>query len=371
MVDIDVVVFLYAIGIPIVLCILIVSIIWITRGNIPFKYYPHIVYDMDISGRRQPSYDDWIYTWAMEHKGLDVQSQFAIVKQDWDAQARKYLMRCILWRTYKQNVYMQMRNEICSTDYNAFVFNFFRNQTRYRQSNYQRFAYQVANTEYCESMTVFEMKALVGDIARTVGSLEYMRSFSESHQSMEYRFDKTAFRPNSVHKVLQNEKCRTVNIEQDVAVKHCSEDVVYADKNPFGPMVPLHPEYLIRDTLDYMKSHRYFSADEYIRQCDRFAKQRIPGCYIIYNCDTGKFYVGQAIDLMRRVKEHLNGKQSGGEQLDYDIAVLHHDVFIKHIPQLKSGYMDLNEMERCLIAAYDCVTPNGYNLTRGNGVKVL
>lgn len=137
-------------------------------------------------------------------------------------------------------------------------------------------------------------------------------------------------------------------------VNHCED--IKCHCNALNPM-----------TLNYLQTHKCWSATEYIRRVQQMGKKKVPGCYIIQNQVTGKIYVGQSADLMRRVQEHLNGKQSGGDQLDYDIAVLGHDVLIKHVPLAKSGYLDLNEMERDLIAAYDCVEPRGYNKTKGNG----
>jgi len=140
-------------------------------------------------------------------------------------------------------------------------------------------------------------------------------------------------------------------------LQETSEDLLY----------PIKPYVLCETCLAYITSHRVYTANQYLKQCSQHVKQKVPGCYIIRNDICGKIYVGQSADLTNRVKQHLNGRQSGGDELDYDIAVNRVPVTIRHIPLTKSGYNDLNELERLLIKAYDSLEPNGYNKTRGNG----
>lgn len=135
----------------------------------------------------------------------------------------------------------------------------------------------------------------------------------------------------------------------------------------FSGLYIIDARYISAQCFAYLQKYKAYTSEEYRQKCAYNGKKRIPGCYIIYNTVTKQVYVGQAVDIMRRVQEHLNGKRSGGERLDYDIAILNHRVLIKHVLLSESGYLDLNELERDLIRACDCVEPRGYNKTRGNG----
>ena len=109
----------------------------------------------------------------------------------------------------------------------------------------------------------------------------------------------------------------------------------------------------------------------------RRQKKHIPGCYVIYDCDEDKIYVGKGSDVYSRVKEHFDGKSLPSKKpqiIDYNLCKLRHSAWIRiiEIPDLiqklsDSNLGELNYLERLLIAAYDCVEPKGYNLTKGNG----
>ena len=85
--------------------------------------------------------------------------------------------------------------------------------------------------------------------------------------------------------------------------------------------------------------------------------------YRIYFPTSGKSYIGQTIDLQRRLEEHLGGKYLIGNALrKYDdwyecISVLH---------TCKSRD-EANKVEIEEIRNYNSVAPNGYNLTHGGG----
>lgn len=86
------------------------------------------------------------------------------------------------------------------------------------------------------------------------------------------------------------------------------------------------------------------------------------GVYIIYNQTKDKYYVGQSINVLKRVNNHFTGHGNGDVYADYQYG----DSFtIKMIDLNKSGYSTLNELERNTIMAYDAFS-KGYNKTRGN-----
>lgn len=86
------------------------------------------------------------------------------------------------------------------------------------------------------------------------------------------------------------------------------------------------------------------------------------GCYILHNKTKDKYYVGQAKQVVSRVKAHLAGRGNGDVYADYKYG----DNFeVRTISLVLSGYPSLNKLERDLIKRYNAYT-KGYNRTRGN-----
>lgn len=115
----------------------------------PFSY-PKIIERIDISGRRQPSYDECVEEWLLTLNGHD-ETLRAMAKSainDWDEKCDNYLRRTIFWKQHKRELYETMRYNVTRDDYDIFVFEFYRQQTRYRQRNYQKTAYKVDNVEF-------------------------------------------------------------------------------------------------------------------------------------------------------------------------------------------------------------------------------
>ena len=86
------------------------------------------------------------------------------------------------------------------------------------------------------------------------------------------------------------------------------------------------------------------------------------GIYKITNKLNGKVYIGQSIDIDARWRQHINAKDNyaihnaikkyGEENFKFEVL-------------LKCPVDMLNVWERDMIALYDCISPNGYNLTEG------
>jgi len=90
--------------------------------------------------------------------------------------------------------------------------------------------------------------------------------------------------------------------------------------------------------------------------------------YKITNLINNKIYVGQTSKTIEeRYETHLKNAQKHINRYLYD-AMNHYgyDNFeIKEIEQCDNK--DLDEREKYWIAYYDCITPNGYNMTAGGG----
>lgn len=149
--------------------------------------------------------------------------------------------------------------------------------------------------------------------------------------------------------------------DKDVSVSTCN----MLDNN----LLPINENVLDPACAEYLRTHKCYNKDDYCRIWQKIGQKKIvPGCYIILNCTNHKVYVGQAQDIRKRMRQHFDGKSSDKhDNIDYAIVVSHDPILIRHLPLGKCGYFDLNEMERDLIRAYDCVYPKGYNKTKGNG----
>lgn len=91
-------------------------------------------------------------------------------------------------------------------------------------------------------------------------------------------------------------------------------------------------------------------------------KKNFAGVYILYNKTKGKYYVGQGKQILNRINSHFTGKGNGDVYADYKYG----DEFtIKAIALKKSGYKNLNDLERDTISTYEAFA-KGYNKTRGN-----
>lgn len=144
-----------------VITFIVIMVIYIIADRFRTHFqYPVIRYEIDISGRRQPSYEDCIDQWIIDHKGQNMLTSFKNMLSTWDMNSRRYLERTWFWRQHKTDEYQFMRHIVVQKDYASFEFVFFRNQTRYRQQNYQKYAYKVQNVEHVEHLTLSNMLAI-------------------------------------------------------------------------------------------------------------------------------------------------------------------------------------------------------------------
>lgn len=93
------------------------------------------------------------------------------------------------------------------------------------------------------------------------------------------------------------------------------------------------------------------------------------GVYIIHDIDADKYYVGQSVNVIKRVRGHFNGRVSSGGSGDIDVALkMGHNIRVALLEFDSKLYRDLDHMEREYIKKFNSYY-NGYNRTRGNGIS--
>ena len=102
----------------------------------PF-HYPYFIYEFDVSGKRQPKFENLIDQYINSNGIKRFEAHYEKV-QRWKLDSQKQLEKAIL-KNLRQKQYYR-----CLDDNNMFQFVFIRQQTRYRQTNYQKMPYKVA-----------------------------------------------------------------------------------------------------------------------------------------------------------------------------------------------------------------------------------
>ncbi len=150
--------------------ILVIIILVSTYLSNPFKY-PRVVVHFDITGKRQPVYEEFVDEWiiGLSNHRQGIIDEFDRALNEWDAECKSFLDYCILWKSHKEKLYLTMRDSVIQNDYKMFEFIFSRNQTRYRQRNYQKYSYTVTNTVY---ELCFSLKEML-DIDDELEEIEY------------------------------------------------------------------------------------------------------------------------------------------------------------------------------------------------------
>lgn len=129
-----------SVGVIFVLIIIIIA----DYFNNPFRL-PHIIHDIDISGRKKPRYHEYIEDWLLHQYNhrKDILHEFNNTLRDWDDNCKKIITKSLFWKKHKENQYYDLRQEVADKNYKMFIFRFYRTHIRYRQQNYNRYAYQV------------------------------------------------------------------------------------------------------------------------------------------------------------------------------------------------------------------------------------
>lgn len=114
-----------------------------------------------------------------------------------------------------------------------------------------------------------------------------------------------------------------------------------------------------------MRAQNTIKAEDFFSIEKRLIRQGFSthGVYILQNQTDGRYYVGQSVDLMRRIREHLKGR---GNQGVYKSMQMGDRFTIQLIKLSESKFYDLDSLEKHFIRKHDSFR-RGYNKTRGNG----
>ncbi len=94
-------------------------------------------------------------------------------------------------------------------------------------------------------------------------------------------------------------------------------------------------------------------------------KNDFQGVYVLFNKKKKIYYVGQSVNVLKRVNNHFTGKGNGDVYADFKYG----DNFtIQTIPLENSGFSNLNDLEKQAITVFKAYK-KGYNKTRGNKNK--
>ena len=113
---------------------------------------------------------------------------------------------------------------------------------------------------------------------------------------------------------------------------------------------------------ELVRENATVSPELFLRMKEENQLKAFAGCYVIYNINKNKYYVGQSKNVIQRVANHLQGRGNG----DVYVDLRNGDKFNISVLNIKdTNYKSLNPMEKFLIAKYNAYT-NGYNKTIGN-----
>lgn len=117
-------------------------------------------------------------------------------------------------------------------------------------------------------------------------------------------------------------------------------------------------------------SWNWYSVQEFRRKTKKgYTKYDFKGVYIIYDVDMNCYYVGQSINVIKRLRGHFNGQASKGRADDLNEALISgHNMEVALLRLQNSSFRDLDDMEAYFIDYFDSYH-NGYNRTRGNYIE--
>lgn len=148
------------------------------------------------------------------------------------------------------------------------------------------------------------------------------------------------------------------------------DDRRYFKGNRHKPNKPIFRKVITINNINE-SSWNWYSVQEFRRKTKKgYTKYDFKGVYIIYDVDMNCYYVGQSINVIKRLRGHFNGQSSKGGADDLNEALINgHNMEIALLRLKKSSFRDLDDMEAYFIDYFDAYY-HGYNRTRGNYIEL-
>ena len=119
----------------------------------PFSF-PQLRINIDISNKRRKNYSEFVDNWLIEMQGTSCRELFEQEYSKWYYAGERKINNSLFFKKQLRKVFKSVSDEALSPDYIGIIFEFTRNQTRYRQHNYVRTPYTVAVVEKTLGLTV-------------------------------------------------------------------------------------------------------------------------------------------------------------------------------------------------------------------------
>lgn len=147
------------------------------------------------------------------------------------------------------------------------------------------------------------------------------------------------------------------------------DDRRYFKGNRHKPNKPIFRKVITINNINEA-SWNWYSVQEFRRKTKKgYTKYDFKGVYIIYDVDMNCYYVGQSVNVIKRLRGHFNGQSSKGGADDLNEALISgHNMEIALLRLQSSSFRDLDDMEAYFIDYFDSYY-NGYNRTRGNYIE--
>lgn len=86
----------------------------------------------------------------------------------------------------------------------------------------------------------------------------------------------------------------------------------------------------------------------------------LPGIYMIYCIPSKKYYIGETLNIKKRILEHIRYKRQLIHKVINRRGIENFLYFVEYMKNFSK--LDLITLEKCLIRKYDSLVPNGYNI---------
>ena len=131
-----------------------------------------------------------------------------------------------------------------------------------------------------------------------------------------------------------------------------------------------HKKYKKSSNIDESLWH-WYSVQEFRRKTKKgYTQYDFNGVYVIHDLDFDMYYVGQSVNVIKRLRSHFNGQASKGGADDLNEALISgHNMEIALLRLKNSSFRDLDDMEAYFIDYFDAYY-HGYNRTRGNYIEL-